>query len=59
MVAEIIGWEVLVPLLLIALFFGSSRIPEVARSLGRARREFERGRDDDPGPSEGDGPPAT
>ncbi len=43
MVAEIVGWEVLVPLALIALLFGGSRIPELARSLGRARREFSEG----------------
>lgn len=43
MVAEIVGWEVLVPLALIALLFGGSKIPELARSLGRARREFSEG----------------
>jgi sec-independent protein translocase protein TatA len=46
-IAEIVGWEVLVPLALIALLFGGGRIPELARSLGRARREFERGRDEE------------
>ena len=38
--AEIVGWEILVPLALIALLFGGSRLPELARSLGRAKHEF-------------------
>ena len=55
MLAEIVGWEILVPLALIALLFGGSRIPELARSLGRAKHEFERGRDEDPpAPTDGD-----
>ncbi len=40
---EIIGWEILVPVALIALFFGGAKIPELARSLGRAQNEFKRG----------------
>lgn len=52
MIAEIIGWEVLVPLLLIAVFFGAGKIPELARSLGRAQHEFRKGvegeHDDEP-----------
>lgn len=40
---EILGWEVLVPLALIALLFGSSKIPQLARSLGSAQREFHKG----------------
>jgi sec-independent protein translocase protein TatA len=44
-VGEIIGWEILVPLALIALLFGSSKIPELARSLGRAQHEFRKGMD--------------
>lgn len=51
---EIVGWEILVPLVLFGLLFGSSKLPELARSLGRARHEYARGlRDDeagDPGP---------
>jgi len=46
--AEIVGWEILVPLALIALLFGGSRLPKLARSLGRAKHEFERGRDEEP-----------
>jgi sec-independent protein translocase protein TatA len=40
---EIIGWEILVPLALIALLFGSSKIPQLARSLGEASHEFHKG----------------
>ncbi len=40
---EILSWEILVPIALIALLFGGSKIPELARSLGTAKREFENG----------------
>ncbi len=40
---EILGWEILVPLALIALLFGSSQIPKLARSLGQASHEFRKG----------------
>jgi len=43
MLAEILGWEILVPLALIVLLFGGAKIPELARSLGRAQHEFKRG----------------
>jgi sec-independent protein translocase protein TatA len=41
--AEIIGWELLVVLALVALLFGGSKLPHLARSLGSAKREFEQG----------------
>ena len=37
--------EILVILLIILLVFGAKRIPELARSLGKASREFKEGRD--------------
>lgn len=37
--------EILVILLIILLVFGAKRIPELARSLGKATREFKEGRD--------------
>ena len=40
---EIIGWEILVPIALIALLFGSSKIPQLARSIGQASHEFQKG----------------
>lgn len=42
-VAEIIGWEFLLVLAVIALLFGSSQLPKLARSLGGAKKEFEHG----------------
>jgi sec-independent protein translocase protein TatA len=40
---EIVGWELLLVLAIAALLFGSSRIPELAKSMGRASREFRKG----------------
>ena len=40
---EIIGWELLLVLLLIALLFGSSKLPGLARSMGQAAKEFRKG----------------
>ena len=44
---EIVGWEFLLVVLVIALLFGSSKIPQFARSLGSAKREFEKGINED------------
>ena len=54
---EILGWEILVPLALIAVFFGGSKIPQLARSLGQAQNEFKQGlrdgaKDDEDTPAE-------
>ncbi len=38
--------ELLIILLIVLLVFGGKKIPEVARGLGRAMREFRRARDD-------------
>jgi sec-independent protein translocase protein TatA len=40
---EIIGWEFLLVLAVIALLFGSSQIPKLARSMGQASKEFKKG----------------
>jgi sec-independent protein translocase protein TatA len=51
--ANILGPELLVVLAVVLVLFGSSRLPQLARSLGSAKGEFERGlRDPDgePGP---------
>jgi sec-independent protein translocase protein TatA len=40
---EIIGWEALLVLGLIALLFGSSQLPKLARSVGEASRELKKG----------------
>ena len=41
--AEILGPDLLVIVVIIGLLFGSSQIPKLARGLGSAKREFERG----------------
>ncbi len=37
------GMELLILLVIILLFFGAKRVPELARSLGRGKREFSKG----------------
>ena len=36
-------WQVLIVVALIALLFGAKKIPELARSLGKAKGEFKKG----------------
>ena len=36
-------WQILICIAVVALLFGVSKIPEIARSLGRARGEFKKG----------------
>jgi sec-independent protein translocase protein TatA len=39
--------ELIIVLTIILLLFGARRIPELARSLGRGKREFHKGASDD------------
>ena len=42
-----VGWmEILVVLLVALLLFGSKKLPELARALGKSLSEFKRGRDE-------------
>ena len=42
-----IGWmEVLLIMVIVLLLFGASRLPALARSLGKAASEFKKGRDE-------------
>jgi sec-independent protein translocase protein TatA len=34
------GWEVMVILLVVLVFFGANKIPEIARGMGKGIREF-------------------
>lgn len=34
------GWEILLIMVVILIFFGAKRIPELARGLGKGLREF-------------------
>lgn len=42
-VAEILGPDLLILLLIVGLLFGGSRLPKLARSIGSAKAEFESG----------------
>lgn len=42
-----LGWsEILLIVVVILVLFGSQKIPEIARSMGKARGEFERGKNE-------------
>ena len=36
-------WQIVIVLVVIALLFGAKKIPEFARSLGKAKGEFKKG----------------
>ena len=38
--------EILIILLVLVVFFGAKRIPEIARSLGKSLNEFKKGREE-------------
>ena len=50
------GQEMWLILLLALLFFGASRLPGIARSLGRSVNEFKAGMKDDPNTPKSDAP---
>ena len=44
MVAEIFGFDgAIVAVIAVAVLFGAKRVPEIARSIGRAQGEFRKG----------------
>jgi sec-independent protein translocase protein TatA len=43
MLGEIIGPDLLIVLGIVALLFGGSQLPKLARSIGKAKSEFDRG----------------
>ena len=46
------GGELLIVLLIILVLFGGAKLPQLARSLGQAKKEFSEGiRDEDDKPS--------
>jgi sec-independent protein translocase protein TatA len=44
--------ELLIILLIVLLIFGGAKLPQLARSLGQAKREFEKGSDEGRTPEE-------
>ena len=46
------GPEVLIVLAVVLLLFGAKKVPDLARSLGQARREFEDGGRESAAPSQ-------
>ena len=36
-------WQILICVIIVALLFGAKKIPEIARSLGKAKGEFKKG----------------
>ena len=52
--AEILGPDLLIILLIVALLFGGSQLPKLARSLGSASHEFRKGLDEGHGDKTGD-----
>ena len=46
-VVAFLGWqEILLIMVIVVLLFGASRLPALARSLGKAASEFKKGRDE-------------
>ena len=43
MIAEIFGPQMILVLVVVAVLFGGSQLPKLARSLGSAKAEFEKG----------------
>jgi len=37
------GWEILAVLFIVLLLFGSSRLPQLAKGMGKSIREFKKG----------------
>ena len=46
------GPELLIVLAVVLLLFGAKKVPDLARSLGQAQREFKAGNHDAPVPTE-------
>ena len=46
------GPELLIVLAVVLLLFGAKKVPDLARSLGQAQREFKAGTHDQPEPTE-------
>lgn len=54
MFAEILGLDAIVVIGIVVLVIGASRLPKIARSIGQAKGEFEKGLKDGTVPKEAD-----
>jgi len=52
--AEIIGPDILIVLVVILVLFGGSQLPKLARGLGSAQREFKKGLEEGAGADDQD-----
>ncbi|MGI9033199.1 MAG: Sec-independent protein translocase subunit TatA/TatB [Acidimicrobiales bacterium] len=59
MLAEILGPDLLIVLLIAIVLFGGSQLPKLARSLGSAKSEFEKGLGDVTHPTKPQDEPVT
>ncbi len=50
-------WQILICIIVVALLFGAKKIPEIARSLGRAKGEFKKGLEEGDKPEEAEKKP--
>lgn len=55
MMAEILGPDILIILAIVAVLFGGSQLPKLARSLGSASHEFRKGLEEGHGDKTADG----
>jgi sec-independent protein translocase protein TatA len=51
--------ELLIVLLIILVIFGGSKLPQLARSLGKAQSEFKKGSEEDVATTDRDDSPPT
>ena len=47
-VSNLFGPQTLIILLVVLVFFGAKRLPELARAFGQSIREFQKGKDGEP-----------
>ena len=47
-VSNLAGPQTLIILLIVLVFFGAKRLPELARAFGQSIREFQKGKDGEP-----------
>lgn len=45
-------WQILLVIVLVVVLFGAKKIPEIARSIGRAKGEFKKGLEEGNKPDE-------